>query len=198
MKPRAVLLTGVPGSGKSTLARELSRLLRVPYLARDDVRGGMFLTAGAWSGELERVPPPDEAVEAFLHVAEQLLRCGVSCIVEYVVRARRPGDLERILVAADCVVVMTSCDDPMSRVRRRNAADRLISNDAVLRAGGHASVRAHTEAAVERMSAVASATRTDFPVPTLRVDTTHGYLPSLDDVLAFVTGDHVDRDPPDG
>ena len=86
----------MPGSGKSTLARQLSGLLRVPYLARDDVRGGMFFTAGAWRDELERVPSADEAVDVFLHVAERLLACGVSCVLEYVVRAHRPGDLERI------------------------------------------------------------------------------------------------------
>jgi hypothetical protein len=84
----------------------------------------------------------------------------------------------------------------MTRVRRRNGSDRLIANTAVLRAGGHASVEAHTEATVRRMSAVAGAMRTDFPVPTLHVDTSDGYRPPIDDVLAFVTSEHPDRPPP--
>ena len=40
------MVTGAPGSGKSTLGAELSRALRMPFIARDDVRGGLFFTAG--------------------------------------------------------------------------------------------------------------------------------------------------------
>ncbi len=96
-RPRAVLITGVPGSGESTVARRLSYLLRIPYLARDDVRGGLLFTEGAWGRALERVPSAEEAVGIFLTTAEQLLRASVSCVLEYVVRGHRPGDLDRIM-----------------------------------------------------------------------------------------------------
>jgi predicted kinase len=187
-RARAVLITGVPGSGKSTLARRLSHLLRIPYLARDDVRGGLFFTEGAWSDVLERVPSAEEAVDVFLATAEQLLTRGVSCVLEYVVRGHRPGDLDRITAVADCVVVTTACADPTARLRDRNGADRLIANPAVLRAAGLASVAEHTDMAVRRMAAVAQEMRTDFPLPTLQVDTTHGYRPDIEAILAFVTG----------
>ena len=75
-RPRAVLVTGVPGSGKSTLARRLSHLLRVPYLARDDVRGGLFFSERAWGDTLHRVPSAEEAADVFLATAEQLLTNG--------------------------------------------------------------------------------------------------------------------------
>jgi predicted kinase len=186
-RPRAVLVTGVPGSGKSTLARQLSHLLRIPYLARDDVRGGLFFTEGAWSDTLARVPSAEEAVDVFLATAELLLSHGVSCVLEYVVRAHRRGDLDRIMAVADCVVVMTGCADPTARLRDRNATDRLIANAAVLRAAGVVSVTEHTEMAVRRMAAVAEEMRTDFPLPTLEVDTTAGYHPDIEAVLTFVT-----------
>ena len=187
VKPRVVLLTGAPGSGKSTLGSELARQLRVPFIARDDVRGGLLFSAGAWADKLERFPTGDEAVEIFLTTLEGLLKSGVSCVAEYVVRENRPQDLERITALSDCVVITTKCADSMERVRSRNMKDRLIANKAVLDALGLASVEEHTEAVVARMHDVSDEMRHAFPVPLLEVDTSSGYSPSLEDIVAFAT-----------
>ena len=117
------------------------------------------------------------AVDVFLATAEQLLARGVTCVLEYVVRVHRQGDLDRIMAVADCVVVMTACADPAARLRDHNATDRLIANAAVLRAAGFGDVAEHAEMSVRRMAAVAAEMRTEFPLPTLEVDTTDGYRP---------------------
>ena len=184
-RPTIVLITGVPGSGKSTLGRQLGIRLRLPFIARDDVRGGLLFTAGAWNDRIERIPSGDEAVEAFLATVERLLVSGVSCIVEYVIRRHRPDDFERIAALADCVVIVTSCNDPIERVRIRNLSDRLVSSPAVLEAAGFSSIEQHTEALVARMRSVAAEMRQSFPVPVLSVDTDDGYRPSLDEITAF-------------
>ncbi len=186
-EPRAVLLTGAPGSGKSTLGYELARSLRVPFIARDDIRGGLLFSAGAWGNELDRFPTGDEAVEVFLATVETLLGRGVSCVIEYVVREERPRDLERIMALGDCIVIRTSCDEPMERVRTRNLADRLIAYKAVLNAAGFRSVEDHTEALLARMRSVHNEMRVAFPVPVLEVDTSSDYVPSLEEILTFVT-----------
>ncbi len=186
-RPTIVLITGAPGSGKSTLGRQVALRLRLPFIARDDIRGGLLFTAGAWSDRLERIPPGDEAVEAFLGVAESLLVNGVSCVVEYVIRRHRPDDFDRIAALGDCVVIITSCTDPMVRVRERNLSDRLVSSPPVLEAAGFSSIEQHTEALVARMRGVTGEIRVDFPVPVLAVDTDDGYRPSLDDITSFVT-----------
>lgn len=185
VRPRVILLTGVPGSGKSTLGRTLSEALRVPFLARDDMRGGMALTAGAWRGTLEQLPPGDAAVDAFLDVVEVTLRHGVSCVAEYVFRSSRPRDLERVLAAGDAVVIVTQCSESEPRLIERNQSDRLVANPAVLRAAGAASVDEHTAAVVERMRRVGLEMLTQFPVPTLTVDTTAGYDPGFETILEF-------------
>ena len=187
MVPRVVLLTGAPGSGKSTLGRELARSLRLPFLARDDVRGGLFFSAGAWTDRLDRWPPGDEAVEIFLTTVERLLASGVSCVVEYVVRENRPQDLDRITALGDCVVIVTRCAEAMERVRNRNLADRLIANKTVLDALGMESVEEHTDAVVARMRVVQDEMRQEFALPLLEVDTSAGYDPAFEDILTFAT-----------
>jgi len=187
-RPRVALLTGEPGSGKSVLGAELSRALRVPFIARDDVRGGLFLTAGAWSAQPRRVPTADEAVEAFLRIVESTVGLGVSCVAEYVVRRGRPGDLRRLAEVADCRVVRTWCRDAPERLARRDAADRLLNLRPVLDALGYSTIDAHTSAAVARMRAVTDDMRTDFDLPVLEVNTDDGYEPGLDAVIDFLVG----------
>ena len=185
VQPRIVLLTGAPGSGKSTLGRELSAALRIPFIARDDVRGGLTMTAGAWRDSLDQLPASDTAVDAFLDIVEVALRRGVSCIAEYVFRSHRPGDLERVRAAGDVVVIITRCSDTRARLIERNTTDRLTALPGVLRAAGASSVAEHTAAMVERMRAVELEMMIRFPMPTLTVDTTDQYDPGLDAIVEF-------------
>lgn len=186
-RPRVVIVTGEPGSGKSTLGTELARALRVPFLARDDVRGGLFLTAGAWTGRPFQVPDALQAVDALLDIVEAMAAAGVSCVVEYVVRRARPQDLDRLTAAGDCVVIVASCADASERVARRNRADRLLAQDGVLDALGFASIDDHTAAAVARAAEVRGAMRTEFDLPLLHVRTDGGYRPALEQVIDFAT-----------
>lgn len=185
-RARVVVVTGAPGSGKTTLGAKLSRALRMPFIARDDVRGGLFFTAGAWSARPGRVPTSDESVEAFLRILETTASHGVSCIVEYVVRQQRPADLQRLSSVADCVVVLTECCDHLERFVSRNRTDRLLNRQPVLDALGYTTIREHTSDAVARMRSVANAMRVDFGLPTLRVNTDDGYEPGLDAIVDFV------------
>ena len=187
MRPLAVLVTGAPGSGKTTLGTRLGRELRVPFLARDDVRGGLFCTAGAWGDGPVAVPPAADADEAFLAMAEAFAARGISCVLEHAVRRTRPWVLDRLTAAADVVVVRTSCDGAMDRFVERAAQERLLSQPAVLAATGAASAEAHARASVERMQAVAEELLVEFDLPLLEVDTTDGYEPDLDAVVRFVT-----------
>jgi len=187
MRPRVILLTGAPGTGKTTLGSTIAATLRVPFIARDAIRGGLLFSAGAWSDEMSRLPQGDEAVEIFLQTVEGLLARGVSCVAEYVVRTQRTEDFDRLRAAGDCRVIMTSCDDPTSRLVQRKGNDRLIANPAVLRAVGAGSVDDHTGAMLARMREVEQQMARTFPVPVLHVDTTGDYRPMFDEVLAFAT-----------
>lgn len=187
-RARVVLLTGEPGSGKTTLGHLLSRELRLPFVSRDDVRGGLFFTDGAWTDRPRSVPTPDEAVEALLRIVETTAGLGVSCLVEYVIRRERPADLARIEAVAECLVVRTWCADALARCTDRDAADRLLNRQPVLEVLGYDSVLDRTASATARMRAVANELQTTFGLPALDVNTDDGYTPSLESIIGFVTG----------
>jgi len=162
--------------------------MRVPFIARDDVRGGLFFTVGAWSGRPSSVPTAEEAVESFLRIVETTSALGVSCIVEYVVRRGRPDDLQRMAAVGDCRVIYTWCRDALERFARRNGTDRLLNRQPVLDALGYTTIGEHTRDAITRMQSVSGEMRTDFDLPILRVNTDDGYEPALDEIIDFVSG----------
>jgi hypothetical protein len=84
---------------------------------------------------------------------------------------------------------MTSCAAAPARVADRNLSDRFVANKAFLDAVGFGSVEEHTEAVVARMQQVEREMQVQFPVsvPVLRVDTSDGYDPGMDEVVAFAT-----------
>lgn len=180
------MITGAPGSGKTTLGTELSRALQIPFLARDDVRRGLFFTAGAWTDRPGRVPTSEESVETFLRMLEITASLGVSCVVEYVLGQDRPVDLQRLTAAGECVVIRTECHGALERFAGRHTGDRLINRQPVLDTLGYGTVADHTADALTRMRSVAAQMRTDFDLPVLTVRTDDGYDPELEVILAFV------------
>jgi predicted kinase len=188
VRPRIALITGAPGSGKTTLGLALSRALQIPFLARDDVRRGLFFTAGAWSDHPGQVPTSEESAETLLRILERTASLGVSCVVEYVVRQERHDELERITASGDCVVLVTECDRAIERFADRHRGDRLINRQPVLDTLCYATIEDHTADAVTRMQSVTSQMRTAFDLPVLTVRTDgDGYDPELDEILDFVT-----------
>lgn len=185
-RPLFVLMLGEPGSGKTQLGTQLARELRIPFLARDDVRTGLYVTAGAWTDRPGPAPAGADAVEAFLVLAETMARLGVSCVVEYVFRDGRPEDLNRLTQVADCVGIWTWCDDAPARLTARDRADRLINRQAVLDALGHRTIEEHVASVAERMAVVTSEMRTRFDFPIMRVETNDSEMPSLGEIIEFV------------
>jgi predicted kinase len=185
-RPCVVLMVGEPGSGKTELGTRLARTLRIPFVARDDVRTGLYFTTGAWSDRPGPPPPGDEATDTFLIVVETLAGLGVSCVVEYVIRADRPQDLARITRVADCVAVCTRCDDAPAQRAGRERSDRLLQRRPVLAALGHRTIDEHVARATARTVAVTAQMRTTFDFPVLAVDTSDGYDPPIAEIVDFV------------
>lgn len=184
-RPLLVLVTGEPGSGKSSLGRLVAGALRVPYLSRDDLRGGKLATAGLWTGSLRSpVPSRESAVDAVVGTVETLARQGVSCVLELVVTPSREAALEQLTAAMDVVVLLTVAAGASERAAVRDRVDPLLQRPAVLEALGVRSVDEHLADPVR--ARIATKARSDFDRPLLRVATDEGYEPPLEAIVEWV------------
>ena len=190
-RPWLVIVTGAPGSGKSSLGLELSHALRLPFLSRDLVRGGLIATAGYWTNQVRSPAEREAAVEAFVQVVEATARLGISAVLEFVVFRGREHTLERLTSVAECVVVHTMCDDAAERADRRDLADPLLNRPAVLQSLGYDSVEAFLRGTVDQRDIVRNGMRTDLGLPTLTVRTDEGYDPPLEHITDWIVAQTV-------
>jgi predicted kinase len=178
------MVTGEPGSGKTTLARALSDVLRLPFLSRDHIRGGLLATTGLWTNELTDPAPRAAAVDALAVLVETAAGLGVSSVIEFVVTYDRIEAWRRMRAACNGIVVLTVCDGARSRADRRDRADALLHRNEVLAALGHRSVDDYLHAPAR--DAIRDGMQTEFELPLLRVATDDGYDPPLSDIVDWI------------
>ncbi len=174
------MVTGKPGSGKSTLARRLAEpdALGLPLLSRDALKVGLVETYGVETDAVRATVVP-HSYALFYDTIASWLRGGVSLIAEYsFVRSRSEADLRPLTRLARAAVVHCDTSD---EVACRRYIERERANPRV-----RADLLAATMGRMERGEyAWAMFDAPDLGVPTLRVDTTHGYVPGLDAIAAF-------------
>jgi len=183
-RPWLILVTGEPGSGKTSLGLQLAGALRVPFLSRDAVRGGLLATAGLWTDEGRPLPEREAAVETFLQVVERMAALGVSAVIEFVVFRERREALRRLEAAARCLVVRTECAGAPVRAERRDRDDVLLRRSEVVRALGHDSIDDYLRDPQREI--VRAGMVTEIELPLLPVRTDDGYEPPLDAILDWV------------
>jgi predicted kinase len=178
--PTLVVISGPPGTGKTTLAHKVARAVGCPAICRDEIKEGMMhATPGFVPG------PGDEltmrTLPVFFGVLELLLREGVTTVAKAAFQDRvwRPR-LEpfRDLAQLRIVHCAAGADVAFQRTLRRRQDNPLR--------------RAHPDPgpadAVERAAGHDAFDRVSMDAPWIEVNTTDGYWPALEQIVAFVNG----------
>jgi predicted kinase len=178
--PTLVVVGGPPGSGKTTLAHEIAHAVGCPAICRDEIKEGMVhATPGFVPG------PGDElttrTLPAFFGVLEMLLAAGVTTVAEAAFQDRiwRPR-LAPLF--------------PLARIRIVHCAvGPEVAFQRIVRRGEASAVRAaHADPgpddAAHYIQRHLAFDRVGLDAPWIEVDTTSGYHPGLDKVVAFING----------
>ncbi|MGH3568793.1 MAG: AAA family ATPase [Pseudonocardia sp.] len=180
-RPVLAVVSGRPGAGKSTLARRIADVLACPVVSRDEINNGILCTLQPMSDQSTKEEAARVAFDAFFGVLALLVASRTTVIAEAAFQDKRwRTGLDPLLPVADVRVVHCVIDTELAvdRVIRRNQATK---SDPVALAQAVGSCDIRPGSAVTRPFDMLS-----LPVPTLMVDTTAGYEPALDTIVAFV------------
>jgi predicted kinase/diadenosine tetraphosphate (Ap4A) HIT family hydrolase len=175
---RLVIVGGAPATGKTTLARALGDALGLPVITKDDMKESLaepFATGDlAWSRQLGSA-----AYGALFTVADRILAAGHGLVLESNFRrGMADAPLRALASLAPTVVVVCRTPDALRRKRyeeRAGSRHRVHIEDAIL---------------AEWISDDAESL-IDIGTPRLIVDTTDGYAPGIEEVVAFARGANV-------
>jgi predicted kinase len=175
--PTLVVVSGPGGSGKTTLAHLVAGAIGCPAVCRDEIKEGMVHATPGF------VPSPGDrltqrTVTTFFGVVELLLRAGVTLVAEAAFQSPlwRSG-LDPLADLAGIRVLRCTVSSELARSRM---TARLADDP---RRG-----RAHADLDALGVSAAAAAPfdHVRLAAPALSVDTTSGYCPALEEIVAFL------------
>lgn len=162
--------------GKTTLAHALAEALNWPAVCRDEIKERMAAAGTEPTESLDL-----KTLGAFFHTLGDLLKSGTSLVAEAAFQDRlwRPG-LETLADSADIRIIRCVADPELARTRITHRAatqpSRSVHGDAAF-------LRriAEGERPIESWVPIA------LDVPSLIVDTTQGWKPSLARIVEFAT-----------
>lgn len=176
-----VIISGAPGSGKTTLARQVAHALGCPLISRDEINEGIFHTFNHDLNIASKDRVARITFDAFFRTIELLLSASVSIVADAAFQNHKwLLGLERLETEANTRVIHCETDPDLARRRLSERNINAPDTPGSRRAGRARRIDANGQ------PAPAGFQRLALPVPTLRVTTTDGYDPGLDEIVTFV------------
>jgi tRNA uridine 5-carbamoylmethylation protein Kti12 len=182
IKPYLLVVTGRPGSGKTTFSRELGKQLFLPVISRDDIKEGYVHTFGKRHSEL----PEDTnkiVTELFFETITLLLSANVSLIAEAAFQ-HKLWESQLNLLKKKTKMFMLICKVEDDRIALERFVNRSLDNP--LREYFHGDKVGLAEKGVKLE--VSPYDEPHLDIPTLHIDTTGDYNPSIDELKAKILG----------
>ncbi len=175
--PTLIVVTGRPSAGKTTLSRKLAQAVRCPLISRDEMKEGLVNT-------LRANPNPDfdltrHVYLTFFDTLDFLLNQQITLIAEAAFQHKVwSPKLEPLQNIAHIKIIVCTISP-------------LLAKSRFVQRGINDPDRAqfHDDSAAQLTDADWLSRPYDpphFDVPTLEVDTSDGYQPTLDDIVAFI------------
>lgn len=169
--PTLIVVTGPAGSGKTTLAHALAASVGCPALCRDEIKEGMVAShPGLVASTSDRLTTRTYGV--FFAAIRLFVSAGVTLVAE---AAFQHHVWERGLEPLTGLATL--------KVVRCRVADDVAHDRVSARMAASATRVAHADS--EQLAAAAPFDAIHIDAPTLDVDTTDGWHPTLDEIAAF-------------
>lgn len=179
-KPSLFVVTGRPGSGKTTLAHILARKIGCPAICRDEIKEG-FVNTMKSSHELLGKEVSQNIYNTFFETLDFLLAKQITLIAEAAFQHHLWAQpLERLSQVSQIKIIVCTIDPHLASSR---FIQRGLSDPNRLKFHGDRGVRA-AQQGVELP--LGDYDPPFLPFPTIEVNTSDGYYPSLDEIESFL------------
>jgi len=177
-KPTLVVVSGPPRSGTSEVAHTIGERMPCPAICRDEIKEGMVHAYGADFEPAVGNHLNQPALAVFFEAIRLMVMAEVTIVAEAAFQDRlwRSG-LEPLTELAQLRIVQCHVDPTIARERREAAADA---------GSGRFHARIIGDDVEDWKEAFASFERLSLAVPSVDVDTSHGFAPEIGDILRFV------------